>query len=572
MILGLGLGLSRFMTSGSTAALSLPFATTGTLDPRITFTRASLAMRYDSTGKLTYAPNNLISNSNDFSAVGWTRDGGGSTLTTGVSDPLGGTNATTFTATGANARLYAGSSIASINYINSIWVRRRTGTGTISYWTPSNSPVDVTSLISASWARINLNGAGSSSVFNLLILATIGDAIDIAFAQIEAVTYETTPRPYNATTASLFHGARLDHNPATLAPLGLLIEEARTNSTTYSQELDNAAHTKSGTTITANAIVAPDGTTTADRVVCVAGNTEHLVTTPLTTVTAAPWTGSIYVKQDTYRYVSIGLRAFGGSGHGTAVIDLQTGTITQTTSAVGVSAVSSTITSVGSGWFRVTVTGTYGGVYASSGIEVAFVSGPTPTLGAVGREAFVAAVTDTTYFWGAQLEAGAFATSYIPTVAATVTRAADSASMTGTNFSSWYSQTEGTWVVEYVSAGIITGNAYPFGTYTPGLAAFAGIRAGNSQWNTSAGAVAISPSTMNVAAHKISVAYKAGVGETAASIDGNAVTTGTITPPVVNALGIGGLEGAIYLLNGHIKSLTYFKTRKTNAELVTLST
>ena len=568
--LRLGLGLvPQLYTTVSTAALSLSFVS-GPIDSRITFTRASLAMRYDSTGKLTYAPNNLLVHSNDPTSALWTKSA--LSVVGGVSDPDGGNNAFTLTATAASAYILRGSIAPEANAIVSVWLRRRTGVGVVYLNTPQNS-LNVTQAITGTWARYSVAGFVSGGVIAFVLGVNVsGDAVDFYCAQSEVVTYETTPRTYNATTGSAFHGARLDHNPATLAPLGLLIEEARTNSTTYSQELDNAAHTKSGTTITANAIVAPDGTTTADRVVCVAGNTEHLVTTPLTTVTAAPWTGSIYVKQDTYRYVSIGLRAFGGSGHGTAVIDLQTGTITQTTSAVGVSAVSSTITSVGSGWFRVTVTGTYGGVYASSGIEVAFVSGPTPTLGAVGREAFVAAVTDTTYFWGAQLEAGAFATSYIPTVAATVTRAADSASMTGTNFSSWYSQTEGTWVVEYVSAGIITGNAYPFGTYTPGLAAFAGIRAGNSQWNTSAGAVAISPSTMNVAAHKISVAYKAGVGETAASIDGNAVTTGTITPPVVNALGIGGLEGAIYLLNGHIKSLTYFKTRKTNAELVTLST
>jgi hypothetical protein len=51
------------------------------------------------------------------------------------------------------------------------------------------------------------------------------------------------------------------------------------------------------------------------------------------------------------------------------------------------------------------------------------------------------------YIWGAQLEAGAFPTSYIPTVASQVTRSADSASMTGTNFSDWYRADEGTFIV-----------------------------------------------------------------------------------------------------------------------------
>jgi hypothetical protein len=48
------------------------------------------------------------------------------------------------------------------------------------------------------------------------------------------------------------------------------------------------------------------------------------------------------------------------------------------------------------------------------------------------------------YIWGAQVEAGAFPTSYIPTTGATATRAADVASMTGTNFSSWYNVNQGT--------------------------------------------------------------------------------------------------------------------------------
>ena len=48
------------------------------------------------------------------------------------------------------------------------------------------------------------------------------------------------------------------------------------------------------------------------------------------------------------------------------------------------------------------------------------------------------------HMWGPQVERGAFETSYIPTSGSQVTRSADNASMTGTNFSSWYNQTEST--------------------------------------------------------------------------------------------------------------------------------
>jgi hypothetical protein len=53
------------------------------------------------------------------------------------------------------------------------------------------------------------------------------------------------------------------------------------------------------------------------------------------------------------------------------------------------------------------------------------------------------------YFWGIQVESGAFATSYIPTIGSTRTRAADDASITGKNFSEWYRQDEGSFLVNF---------------------------------------------------------------------------------------------------------------------------
>ena len=69
--------------------------------------------------------------------------------------------------------------------------------------------------------------------------------------------------------------------------------------------------------------------------------------------------------------------------------------------------------------------------------------------------------TGTIFPWGAQLEAGAGPpTSYIPTTTAAVTRNADVPTITGTAFSGWYNQTEGTLFAEWFGGPVAT-NKFP---------------------------------------------------------------------------------------------------------------
>jgi hypothetical protein len=97
--------------------------------------------------------------------------------------------------------------------------------------------------------------------------ATGTETLFIWGAQLEPVTYQTVPGPYVATTSAAYYGPRFDYNPVTLAPLGLLIEEARTNLALYSAQFDDAWWAKIGATITANTTTAPDGTAGADKLV-----------------------------------------------------------------------------------------------------------------------------------------------------------------------------------------------------------------------------------------------------------------------------------------------------------------
>jgi hypothetical protein len=226
---------------------------------------------------------------------------------------------------------------------------------------------------------------------------------------------------------------RFDHNPTTGESLGLLVEEARTNLVVYSEQFDNAAWTKDGTTVTANSIVAPDGTLTADKLIETATTAVHRTYYGMTVANSTPHTTSVYAKAGERSWMSLA-----GTSNARAWFNLATG-------AVGTveASLTASIQSVGSGWYRCIVTQT---TFVTAGYLDVAVASADNTYSYTGNG------TSGIHVWGAQLEAGSFPTSYIPTVASTVTRAADVASITGANFSSWYNQSQGTLFCSFLTA------------------------------------------------------------------------------------------------------------------------
>lgn len=184
-------------------------------------------------------------------------------------------------------------------------------------------------------------------------------------------------------------------------PLGLLIEGARTNSTLRSQELDNAAWSDSANvvaapTTTANAGVAPDGTTTAERLQVPAtagGSSERSFRRQVNCCPAAAASGSVFIK--------------GVSGDGTIDMCNHNGTAWACTAC----------TYVSTSWTRCTFSNITQG--ASNEIDI---GNGSQVNGGIARSA------NDVYVWGLQCEAGAFPTSYIATAGATVTRATETAS------------------------------------------------------------------------------------------------------------------------------------------------
>jgi hypothetical protein len=374
--------------------------------------------------------------------------------------------------------------------------------------------------------------------------------------------------------------ARFDHNPTTFESLGLEIEEQRTNLLTYSEQFNNAAWTKTATTITANTIIAPDGTLSGDLAVADTSSALHAVRATYTGTTTTTYSYSVYAKQasGSYEFVihfgaSSGTPAWNSGNRATARFNLLTGVVVSIGAVGNSTATSGSIVPVGNGWYRCTFVFVPDTTGASTSFSIGQIAAPTSQSVAT---AWTGDGYSGAYIWGAQLEAGAFATSYIPTVASQVTRSADAASMTGTNFSSWYNQAEGTLYSEAstydvlnprIGAAITDGgiaNRIQNG-HGSGAKVFIGT-GGVSQMTQTIASVVYTNNTFS----KVSLGYATNNSNGAAN--GTVGTTDvSVTLPVVDQLQIGRLSSTQFPLNGTIKKLAYYPLRVTDANLVALT-
>jgi len=194
----------------------------------------------------------------------------------------------------------------------------------------------------------------------------------------------------------------------------LLIEKQSTNLAFRSQEFNNAYWTKGSSTIVANSIIAPDGTTTADTWVEAngVGITPEIVKA-ISLSNATQYTWSVYAKPN---------------GRDWIVINANDGTASYrtwfniTTGVVGTNPAGSTakITLEPNGFYRCSVTRTTGVSAAGSLYDLQIAN-------ADGVNTYTGNGTSGVYIWGAQLEQSTYITSYIPTTSATVTRTQDKA-------------------------------------------------------------------------------------------------------------------------------------------------
>jgi hypothetical protein len=190
---------------------------------------------------------------------------------------------------------------------------------------------------------------------------------------------------------------------------------------------------KGGTTIGIDLALAPNGTTTADKLIEDSATSEHNIRQDFSSTATGSFIVSIFAKAAERSFLQfVAAAAFGATR---VNFDLINGTV----SAQGVG-VTGTILPAGNGWWRCIVSATSSGSGTIRTQWNLITSGTAPRV-----ESYTGNGTSGLFIWGAQLEAGAYPTTYIPTTTAAVTRVGDSAFKAG--LSSLFG-TQGTWYIE----------------------------------------------------------------------------------------------------------------------------
>ena len=590
--------------------LELDFANSQELDPRITFTRSSPAVYYD--GKTSVmAEQNLLTYSQTFNNAVWPLARvtlASSTYTA----PDGTSTAGTIQATTVNGTHYISQVISTLSGTTTISFYLQAGTNnyvqvfhngdanafanfdlTAGAGVVGTTGTKTTATITAvgTWYRCvaTFNSTttyattygvsiipASTSVYGVSWTPLGTETINIWGAQLEQRANVTS---YNATTSTALtnyipvllsaanNTPRFDHNPNTGQSLGLLVEQQSTNLLTYSSDYTNAAWSKNGVSAITAASVAPDGTQTAQFLQETTANTSWHFWSQSSGVitTSTAYTLSAYFKNNGTQYAYLQF-AMGGTT-AQVVMDTTTGLITYNTGSSG------TVTSVGNGWYKLSITSTTSS--NTGGIVYVGISRTSPTVTQYTGDGYRGM-----YVWGAQLEALPFSTSYIPTVATTMTRNVDSAIITGTNFSSWYNFGQGTIfahastnsVVSASQNSALVGIGTDFVNYIRFFRAasqtVAALQIGTSGTNLFTLATGPWPdggSSVKVAGSYITNNFSLCCNGTLTNF-----YSGNI-PTVQTTLNIGNYPG-LNTLNGCIKKISYYPYALSNAQLQALTT
>lgn len=259
------------------------------------------------------------------------------------------------------------------------------------------------------------------------------------------MTYSRTGAGYARTVAGTL--TAFAANAPRITSKGLLVEGARTNLLWQSQDFSTANWPKTQATVTANATTAPDGTTTADKIVSNGATAAHYVAQAVTVDTSQVQTFSCFIKA-AERTTAVMETTFGLK----VTINLTTGGLTNAPYGSATGQVSTAL-QLADGWWLITLTGSETGGSSKSASMI------------VGMPSFAGDSVSGIYVWQADLQIGT-PLSPILTAAGTATRGADTISLAVPSNCNSY-------IVDH-DGGQATGSVTPGGSFNLGSGAWVG--------------------------------------------------------------------------------------------------
>jgi hypothetical protein len=521
----------------------------------LTFSRASSATRVASNGLIEKVRTNVVTYSEAFDNAAWTKGGVGtytSAVTTGFTDPTGGTNAQRWLATIATTsdRAFIRQLLTLTNgipYNVSFWIKSNTASAQELYVQFQGGAV-ATVTATTSWTRVSYTQTTSvTSVFVGVDAKELATDVLIYGYQVEVGDIATD---YIATTTAavsvgpVANVPRLDYLNSSCPRL--LLEPQRTNITLFSEQMDNAAWTAINCTVSANAATSPDGYTNADSISTTAANSFFGAVSAVTiSADASTYTQSVFVKWVSGSEI-VKLRVALTAGTSVAketIANVRTGVITYTDSTAQ-------IVSYGNGWYRISQQVTNNSTNTNFNYQFYPTSDGTNT--------------NVIRLWGCMAELGAYATSYIPTLGTSVTRVADAASKTSAT--ALIGQTEGTLYAEFDVTLGVDGGEYFLSDGTNVIALQFPPSSPNTIraiiYNGGGFPVLMDYTYSTAGLHKVAYAYKA--NDFVLYVDGAqraSDTSGTV--PACSIVQFGGMQ--------RVSQALVFKTRLSNSDLAALT-
>jgi hypothetical protein len=225
----------------------------------------------------------------------------------------------------------------------------------------------------------------------------------------------------------------------------ILLEPQRTNLALRSEEFGSTTWSKIRSLVISDTTTSPSGLTNADTWQGDGSSGAKYVIQTASIVSGTTYTISIYAKKNTNNFIQLfgGAATFGANVW--ANFDLNNGVV----GSIG-SSTTASIQSVGNGWYRCIITGAATITTTGNAHVVGLITSATSPANEVNT------LSTSVFLWGAQLEAGAYATSYIPTSSASVTRNADVISRGNIFTNGLVTASGGTWFVDIRNNRVLT--------------------------------------------------------------------------------------------------------------------